>query len=93
MMIEDKLKENIYKYLHRHFPVKRLKDNRTNKFKRGIMIWDSFGSHNLFFSPKTDATKLYAALYNDLDCVFGLNSEDITPIIFKYLYLDKYYKP
>lgn len=90
-MIDDKIKNTVNKYLQRHFPVKRLKDESTNRFKRGIIIHDSLSSSKYFFRPKHNAEKLYVALYDEIEAVFGLPSEDLTPILFKYLYLEKYY--
>lgn len=90
-MIDDKGKDIIQNYLQRHFPVKRLKDDTTNRFRRGILLATAFDAEKYFFSPKSSAQKLYSTLYADLESVFGLSTEDITPILFKYLYLDKYY--
>ena len=91
-MLDERTTEMINKYLQRHFAVKRLKDDRTNRFKRGIVLCTSNGTDiKYFFRPKLDAQMLYAALYNDLEAVFGLSTEDLTPILFKYLYLNKYY--
>lgn len=91
-MIDDRTKTTVCSYLQRHFPVKRLKDDTTNRFRRGIILSDAFNSEKYFFSPKVSANKLFSAIYDDLEKVFGLNSEDLTPILFEYLYLDKYYK-
>lgn len=35
---------------------------------------------------------LFSSLYNDLEMVFGLTTDELTPVLFKYLYLNKYYK-
>jgi hypothetical protein len=91
-MAHEDIEERVYKYLYRHFPIKRLKDDSTKRFRRGIVIYDSFTTKKMFFNPKENAHKLYSAIYDDLVLVFGLNSEDLTPILFKYLYLNKYYK-
>jgi len=48
-MIDDVIKDMVTKYLIRHFPVKRLKDDRTNRFKRGILVLDGVIQKKSFF--------------------------------------------
>jgi hypothetical protein len=91
-MADEIIERKVYDYLYRHFPIQRLKDDATKRFRRGIMLYDSLSTEKMFFQPKANAQKLYSALYDDLQLVFGLNTEDLTPILFKYLYLNKYYK-
>jgi len=88
-MIDEFINTTVLNYLERHFPIKRLKDETDNRFKRGIVL----GIQKFFFRPKANISKLYTALYNDIYLAFGLSNEEIKPILSNYLNSNKYYDP
>ena len=77
------------KYLRRHYPVKRIKNKKTNRFQRGIVINDSnnINKDNYYLSSHVESKELFTVLYTILNGVFGFKSDEITHVIYTYIYL------
>jgi len=77
-------------FLRRHFPVKRIKPKRSKRFRRGIIVDPGFINTNkteYFLTPYSETKELFTMLYKVLYSVFGFTSDEITQVIYQYLYL------
>ena len=77
------------KFLHRNYPVSRIKNKDTNRFQRGIIINDAFNNRGrkYYLTPYNATKDLFTALYVILDNVYGFDPKEMTHTIYKYLYL------
>lgn len=65
LMLEDKTKDMMLKFLKRHYPVSRIKHN--NRFRRGIIM---DGGNVYIFSDKKSFSSLQYKLLETLSIVF-----------------------
>lgn len=89
--MDDRLRDMVFNYLKRNFPIKRLKNDEGKGFKRGIVVADAFGRRKLFFRPQSSLNALYQILHHDVEYVFGITPTETTMILHQYLYAEKYY--
>ena len=82
--------EMMDKFLRRHFPVKRIKPKDGKRFRRGIKVDPGFVSTKkteYFLTPYLETKQLFTLLYQVLESVFGFTPDEITQVIYRYLYL------
>ena len=87
--IDKKSQVYMDKYLRRHYPVKRIKNKETKRFQRGIIInnSDNLNKNNYYLSSHMESKELFSVLYVILNGVFGFKSNEITHVIYTYIYL------
>ena len=61
-MADEIIERKVYDYLYRHFPIQRLKDDATKRFRRGIMLYDSLSTEKMFFQPKARTLRYFRLL-------------------------------
>lgn len=88
--VMDESQHMLERFLMRHFPISRIKNKKTKRFQRGIVLKGGFiddGNDKYYLTPYNNAKQLMTQLYNILYGVFGFKRDEILKAIYRYLFL------